>query len=254
MINKNLMLVAMLSMGTALTTLGKVKPALASLTPPTTYNYSYTWNATDTEQYLNVNGVDSIPLYTRTADGVYYNYTNTTNIIDGLNVTMTFNRSNTTWQASGIYYKPDENKIGSNNTVGSLSKFYFKFDNQTNKNYILYLDFSSTTGDVNVFVNHEYNDIEYDIYGITTLFNASSFSVWFIPAFTKVEFTQNLSSNLRYFDAWYLQDLGVSQAWQAGYDADTQGILTDYLGTDAQQIGWVLLGIAAILFVFKGGK
>jgi hypothetical protein len=254
MINKNLMLVAMLSMGTALTTLGKVKPALASLTPPTSYDYSYTWNATDTEQYLNVNGVDSIPLYTRTADGVYYNYTNTTNIIDGLNVTMTFNRSNTTWQASGIYYKPDENKIGSNNTVGSLSKFYFKFDNQTNKNYILYLDFSSTTGDVNVFVNHEYNDIEYDIYGTTTLFNASSFSVWFIPAFTKVEFTQNLSSNLRYFDAWYLQDLGVSQAWQAGYDADTQGILTDYLGTDAQQIGWVLLGIAAILFVFKGGK
>ena len=46
MINKNLMLVAMLSMGTALTTLGKVKPALASLTPPTTYSYSYTWNAT----------------------------------------------------------------------------------------------------------------------------------------------------------------------------------------------------------------
>jgi hypothetical protein len=30
--------------------------------------------------------------------------------------------------------------------------------------------------------------------------------------------------------------------------------LTDYLGTDAQQIGWVLIGIAAILFAFKGGK
>jgi hypothetical protein len=251
---QQLMLVAMLSVGTALTTMGRIKPVAASLTPPATYAYSYTWNAGASEQYLNVNGVDSIPLYTRTADGAYYNYTSTYNVVDGLNVTQTFNRSNSTWQSSGTSYKPDENKIGSNNTVGSLSKFYFNFNNQTNKNYLLYLDFSSTTGDVNVFVNHEYNDIEYDTYDTTSLFNAGSFSKWFIPAYTKVEFTQNLSSNLRYFDAWYLQDLGISDAYQQGLDAETDGILTDYLGTDAQQIGWVLIGIAAILFAFKGGK
>jgi len=129
MINKNLMLVAMLSMGTALTTLGKLKPALASLTPPATYAYSYTWNAAASEQYFNANGVNSIPLYTRIVDGIYFNYLNTLNIIDGFVVTQRFNRSNTTWESSGMFYKPDENRIGSNSSVGSISqKFDFTFD------------------------------------------------------------------------------------------------------------------------------
>jgi hypothetical protein len=122
---KQLILVAMLSVGTALTTMGRIKPVAASLTPPTAYDYSYIWNATDSEQYLNVNGVDSIPLYTRTADGVYFNYTSTFNVIDGLSFTQTFNRSNSTWQVSGTSYKPDENKIGSDNTVGSVNKRIF---------------------------------------------------------------------------------------------------------------------------------
>ncbi len=258
MINKNLMLVAMLSMGTALTTLGKVKPALASLTPPATYDYSYTWNATASEQYLNVNGVDSIPLYTRTVDGAYYNYTTTYNVIDGLSVTQTFNRSNTTWQVSGTSYKPDENKIGSNNTVGGVNKkWYLKIDNQTNKDYKYYVDFSSTA-DINR-IYHLYLNGQVYINNLTNnrLYFVDPnilFDIW-VPAFSYVEFyTEDGASNANYFDAWYLEDLGISDAYQAGYDANRSGILTDYLGTDAQQIGWVLLGIAAILFVFKGGK
>jgi len=250
------MLVAMLSVGTALTTMGRVKPVAASLTPPTTYDYSYTWNATATEQYFNVNGVDSIPLYTRTADGAYYNYTTTFNVIDGLSVTQTFNRSNTIWQASGTSWKPDEDKIGSDGTVGTITnKVYFRFNNQTNKEYKLFLDFSS---------GNRYNTLyEYSINGITyndnNLFYALADALFiasiYIPSYSDVIFRQSQSqANARYFDAWYLQDLGVSAAYQAGLDAETNGILTDYLGTDAQQIGWVLLGIAAILFVMKGGK
>ncbi len=253
MINKNLMLVAMLSMGTALTTLGKVKPTLASLTPPTTYDYSYTWNATASEQYLNVNGVDSIPLYTRTADGVYWNYTNTTTVIDGFIVTHTFNRSNTAWQASGTNWKPDENRIGSDNTVGSLAnKVYLKFNNQTNRDYNLFIDRSSSSG-VDYY-SLEINGSQY--YGPFNSFQlaASTMNRLYVPSFTDVVVRRDGISTAQYFDAWYLQDLGISDAWQNGYDADTNGILTDYLGTDAQQIGWVLLGIAAILFVFKGGK
>jgi hypothetical protein len=258
MINKNLMLVAMLSMGTALTTLGKVKPALASLTPPTSYDYSYTWNATASEQYLNVNGVDSIPLYTRTADGAYYNYTSTFNVIDGLSVTQTFNRSNTTWQASGTSWKPDQDRIGSDNTTGAIySKILLKFDNQTNKDYILYFDISSTTSSDLLY--------EFDYNGVLMNSGWASNSFLYIatlkmqrislPAYSYFQIrSHNQTNSTYYFDAWYLKDLGISNAWQQGYDADTQGILTDYLGTDAQQIGWVLLGIAAILFVFKGGK
>jgi hypothetical protein len=249
---QQLMLVAMLSVGTALTTMGRIKPVAASLTPPASYDYSYTWNATASEQYLNVNGVDSIPLYTRTADGVYYNYTSTFNVVDGLSVTQTFNRSNTTWQTSGTSYKPDENKIGSDGTVGAISnKVKLEFDNQTNKNYHLYIDVSS---------NPSYRpiDIKYD----TLTFNPPSemytdFSLlnnFYVPSFTKFTFNYRFLDVASYFDAWYLKDLGISDSYQQGLDAETDGILTDYLGTDAQQIGWVLIGIAAILFAFKGGK
>jgi len=254
MINKNLMLVAMLSMGTALTTLGKVKPALASLTPPATYDYSYTWNAAASEQYLNVNGVDTIPLFTRTADGAYWNYTNTTTVIHGLTVTHTLNRSNTIWQVSGTSWKPDENRIGSDNTVGSVIKVNFIFDNQTNKDYKLNLDFSSSLSDYVFTV--KYDNVSYGLFNSNNYFwqPRNYLGTIYIPAFTKLDVISENGSFALYFDAWYLKDLGVSDAWQQGYDADTQGILTDYLGTDAQQIGWVLLGIAAILFVFKGGK
>ncbi len=251
MINKQLMLVAMLSVGTALTTMGKVKPALASLTPPATYDYSYTWNATASEQYLNVNGVDSIPLYTRTADGAYWNYTSTFNVIDGLSVTMTFNRSNTTWQASGTSWKPDQDKIGSNNTVGTVTKFSLSFSNQTPKDYLLYLD-TSTTGS-NFGLNISYNTQSFGYYELFNFQVYDGLNSYIIPSYSDILISNNTSST-RYFDAWYLKDLGISDAYQAGYDANRGGILTDYLGTDAQQIGWVLLGIAAILFVMKGGK
>jgi hypothetical protein len=251
---KSLTLVTLLSVGTALTTLGNTKPVAASLTPPIAYDYSYTWNATDTEQYLNVNGVDSIPLYTRTADGVYSNYTNTSNIVDGFNVTMTFNRSNTAWQASGAFYKPDENKIGSDNNVGSIqTKVGFSFNNNTNRDYYLYFDNSSSPGSRDYFVL--YNDSLFVTYfNDDNFFNRAILIRIPIFAFSTLNIYSRSTNNAIYFDAWYLKDLGVSQAWTEGFDNNRPGILTEYLGTDAQQIGWVLLGIAAILFVFKGGK
>jgi hypothetical protein len=245
----------MLSVGTALTTMGRLKPVAASLTPPTVYDYSYTWNATASEQYLNVNGVDSIPLYTRTVDGSHFNYTSTFNVIEGLTVTQTFNRSNTTWQSSGIFYKPDESKIGSDNTVGTITnKTYFLIHNQTSKNYRMFFDFSSTSPSGTHDQTLRYNSLGsgYGQQFVTIQF--SSFFTLFVPSFTQVELFSQSSGLQRYFDAWYLQDLGISEAYQQGLDAETDGILTDYLGTDAQQIGWVLIGIAAILFAFKGGK
>jgi hypothetical protein len=251
---QQLMLVAMLSVGTALTTMGRLKPVAASLTPPTSYDYSYIWNATDSEQYLNANGVDSILLYTRTSDGAYYNYTNTTNIIDGLIVTQIFNRSNTTWQLSGTFYKPDENKIGSNSSVGSASKTDIVFTNNTNKDYKLFLDLSSSTASTPYFL-HYFNG---DLYGQYLTDNIRLYTAnlleFIIPSYFNVRLQSANTTSDQYLDAWYLQDLGISDSYQAGLDAETDGILTDYLGTDAQQIGWVLIGIAAILFAFKGGK
>ena len=253
---QQLMLVAMLSVGTALTTMGRIKPVAASLTPPASYDYSYTWNATASEQYLNVNGVDSIPLYTRTADGSYFNYTSTYNVVDGFDVTQTFNRSNTSWQSSGIFYKPDENKIGSDSSVGSVSnKFYIELDNQTNKDYQFYFDGISSPS---LWLN--YVAVIDDIYYVVNLDNSfhlnlnTSMIQFNIKAFSNFKFYRSSITSAQYFDAWYLKDLGISSAYQQGIDSETDGILTDYLGTDAQQIGWVLIGIAAILFAFKGGK
>jgi hypothetical protein len=255
----NLAMVAMLAMGTALTTLGKTKSAYASLTAPASYDYSYTWNATDNEQYLNANGFDTIPLYDRTADGLYYNYTSTFQVVDGLEVTMLFNRSNTDWQASGTKYKPDEDKIGSDGTVGVTSnKLYFKWDNQTYNDYSLYLDLSSTTTTYQgwtALINGSYY-ITNRTNNLLEIGNHGVFTQFYITAYSYFEFSTRSDSSaaLQYFDAWYLQNLGISESYQQGYDANRVGILTDYLGTDAQQIGWVLLGIAAIIFVFKGGK
>jgi hypothetical protein len=248
---QQLMLVAMLSVGTALTTMGRLKPVAASVTPPSSYNYSYTWNAGASEQYLNVNGVDSIPLYTRTADGAYYDYVSTFNVIDGLSVTMDFQRSNTTWQASGISYKPDEARIGSDSTVGTLNpKWSFTFQNLTNKNYRFYLDNSTTAfGSNNIVVLNYFNNDYLGYY-----FPYGTMVSYFIPSYQTIIFKSPNTNSAQYFDAWYLQDLGISDSYQQGLDAETDGILTDYLGTDAQQIGWVLIGIAAILFAFKGGK
>jgi hypothetical protein len=247
---QQLMLVAMLSVGTALTTMGRLKPVAASLTPPTTYDYSYTWNAGASEQYLNVNGVDSIPLYTRTADGVYYNYTSTFNVVDGLSVTQTFNRSNSTWQVSGTFYKPDENKIGSNGSVGTISnKIRIIINNQTNKDYRFYFDRSSSANE-----KYFYSLLGGGLYGGVYFASSQNLNELLIPSFYLITLELQSSGLQEYFDAWYLRDLGISDAYQAGLDAETDGILTDYLGTDSQQIGWVLIGIAAILFAFKGGK
>jgi hypothetical protein len=251
---QQLMLVAMLSVGTALTTMGRIKPVAASLTPPASYDYSYTWNATASEQYLNVNGVDSIPLYTRTADGSHFNYTSTFNVVDGLLITQTFNRSNTAWQSSGTFYKPDENKIGSDNNVGNISnKLYFLFNNQTIKDYYLYFD-TSSNGDFTFTVLITQNGQNVYTYANNVVMYSGFLSRLVIPSFTQIQIQTTSTSQKSYFDAWFLKDLGINEAYQQGLDAETDGILTDYLGTDAQQIGWVLIGIAAILFAFKGGK
>jgi hypothetical protein len=251
---QQLMLVAMLSVGTALTTMGRIKPVSASLTPPASYDYSYTWNATASEQYLNVNGVDSIPLYIRTIDGSHFNYVSTFDVIDGFQVTLRFNRSNTTWQSSGTFYKPDEARIGSDNTVGTVArKWDFIFNNQTNKNYRLFTDFSSSPSSVSI--TSLYNNVPIGTNGNNTdSYWNPLLETFYIPSYTTFNVHLNSGSFLNYFDAWYLQDLGISDSYQQGLDAETDGILTDYLGTDAQQIGWVLIGIAAILFAFKGGK
>jgi hypothetical protein len=167
---------------------------------------------------------------------------------------MTFNRSNTDWgySTSRDKYFVLDSKIGSDNTVGSVSKLNFTFNNQTNKDYLFFLDISSSIGNIDFLF--EYNDNNVFYYFSSVRFSTESIKQIILPSYYQLDLQLASSSAARYFDAWYLDDLGISEAYQQGLDAETDGILTDYLGTDAQQIGWVLIGIAAILFAFKGGK
>jgi hypothetical protein len=212
-----------------------VLPVDASLTAPASYDINYAYNTTNSRYYLGGSSpaTSGEPLYTRSADGVYYNYTTTINntdyndndvIPEGLEITMTFNRSNTTWGSQGsppnpVFYKPTENKIGSNNSVGTLiGKIDIIFENNTHHDYKLTLDYSSTSSlfNVNVFINGS---------GIGFYFSTqerianTSFANTIISSFSTLRIQSDTTSGDRYFDAWYLKDLGVSPAYDAGYDA-----------------------------------
>jgi hypothetical protein len=214
-----------------------LKDLNASLTAPVSYNINYSWDSLSLRQELGSSSVGGpSPVYTRTADGAYYNYStiinhssNSTILPDGLEITMTFNRSNTNWTSVTGGYIPTENKIGSNSSVGSISKkWYFKYDNQTNKDYKIFLDFSSTA-DINrvyyLYINGQVYINNLDNNRLYYVDPNKLFQVW-LPAFSYVEFfTENNASNTNYFDAWYLQDLGFSASYNAGYD---QGDIDGY--------------------------
>jgi hypothetical protein len=196
-----------------------LKDLNAALTAPASYDYSYTYDGLFSYE-LNVSPI--FVYYTRTSDGIYYNYTSTYELIDGLEITQTFNRSNTTWVfVSGEGYIPADTKIGSDNTVGTnvSQKVYMKFDNQTNKDYFLFFDVSSTTDtpstlDFNLVLNSK----EIDLYSNRTRWNSSDMKTLYIPSYSFLELSSIIRTGNIYFDAWYLQDLGVSAAYDAGLD------------------------------------
>jgi hypothetical protein len=210
----------------------------ATLTAPTTYDIHYRpydnpSPAPDFWELGNQARTSYLhdPSYTRTADGAYFNYTTTLDNSDhviiplGLEITMTFNRSNTNWTAtgSGGYYPSDYNKIGSDNTVGSLAnKVYLKFNNQTNKDYNLFFDRSSSPA--TDYYSYEINGLQY--FGPFNSFQvaASTLNRLYVPAYTEIVIRRDGISTAQYFDAWYLQDLGVSTSYEEGqYDGYGQG-------------------------------
>jgi hypothetical protein len=268
-----------------------LKDLNASLTAPADYDYFFRpidnpspavdfWRLGDWNGTISPNGSNDLR-FTRTPDSIYFNYSLTTNysthsfLPDGLEIIMTFNRSNTSWtQVSGtsLYNPTDYNKIGSDNTVGTLSsKLYLEFDNQTNKNYMLFIDLSSTNNSLNNSgFQIRYDDI-YIIESSTTLimFSFGLYLNLYLPAYTNIKYNTTSISQERYFDAWYLQDLGVSDAYDAGYDAGSinanenadllvtgftamVGILVNFvlMIVNLEVLGVSILGIFSIILLF----
>jgi hypothetical protein len=217
---------------TYLSTLGQTNllQTQAALTAPTTYNVNYQYNSSTSRFTLGTTSVGTtLPTFTRTTDSTYYNYTTTfnrtdfTQVPDGMEITMTFNRSNTSWASVanlGVVWYSNDTKIGSNNTVGSIAnKVYLQFDNQTNKDYKLFFDQSSKGSEG--YFTYEIDDERYygDSVGSgTILMSHIVLNRWYLPAYSKVEIYVNASSSSYYFDAWYLQDLGVSASYNQGLD------------------------------------
>ena len=286
-----------------LTSAPTIKDTHAALTPPTSYDLSYEYVGISGKFFfrdVNFNSQTQLD-FERTSSSGYFNYTNYNQYnVNGydetggyLGMTMTFNRSNTSWtQTSGSFYHPSfaETKIGSDSTVGTIiSKVYLKFNNQTNKDYGLFLDMSSSPTaaiPLNVFID---GYRVYDDSSVSLSWNTPwiSFLSLYIPSYSYLEIEVRTTSTSRYLDAWYLQDLGLSAAYNvgltdnsaayelgfdAGYDAaDAPNLLIsaaesiigifvnfmfiiftlDIFGVSILTIVGVLFGILAITWILK---
>jgi hypothetical protein len=190
-----------------------LKDLNAALSAPASWTFKYTNEDFPGYKIRSTTSVITTPQYTRTADGAYYNYTNTSTIITGLTVTHTFNRSNTSWYNNAGSYVPSSSNVGSDNSVGStLNKVFIQFDNQTSHDYEFILDTSSNAAYSKVFYL-EINGISFDHTPRNNILNRL-----FVPAFSTFKYYSQLLNGSLYLDAWYLLDLGLSDSYDAGYD------------------------------------
>jgi hypothetical protein len=197
--------------------------------PRPTYDlaYGYTGNPSGAPYWFLSDGTDTSYdiAYNRTADGIYFNYSNTFNnslsgfeyIPDGLDITMTFNRSNSGWISTGTgLYFPDSGPIGSDNSVGTISKLQLTFTNNTENNYRLYFDNSSTGS----FSTNWIYDLEYDGIKIANdIYTSTSFlTSYIIPSNFTFSMKSRSHNSQNYFDAWYLKVFSTVEGYVEGYD------------------------------------
>jgi hypothetical protein len=97
-------------------------------------------------------------------------------------------------------------------------------DNQTSKNYLYYLDNSTTTNTYIKNYSINGNIITFGD-GVNYFTSTSRLNIMYIPSYSLFEVeSSNLFSNNQYLNAWYLKDLGVSDAYNEGYDqGETDG-------------------------------
>lgn len=195
----------------------------AALPAPTSWDYAYKYNATADEfQFTDYNETfTNTPVYTRTADSTYFNYTYTGTALGNLpfEVTLTFNRSNTTWKTYGGGYTSDDTKIGSNNLVSSITeKFYISINNLTNDDYYIYLDTSSTEASTKNYLklNNLYFAGWYDSNFRTFPAYNTYYNYLYLPAKTSIIFGTIATSNKQYLDSFYIKNLGLSASYTAG--------------------------------------
>jgi hypothetical protein len=284
---KHYKILTLLSIGfiTSLTTAPALNDVHGALTAPASYDFNYQYSSSLSRFVIGTSSVGTIsPNFQTTADGIYTNYSATLTSASnsggllpaGLDITMTFNRSNTSWQGVGptpfINWRPNDTKIGSDSTVGAITnKVYLNIQNNTKKDYYFYFDASSTSGSVRQWHLTINNQLLFNWSGFPTRFDSSAFLQFSIPSFSNVILYSVSTSGQTYLDAWYLKDLGVSAAYESGVDAGyiqgqddadllitgfsaMVGILVNFvlMIVNLEVFGVSLIGIFSIIVLFTG--
>jgi hypothetical protein len=254
-------------------TFGPTLNTQAALAAPTDWDFKYTNEDIPGYKLRNTTGLISMPGYTRTADGAHYNYVSNFQVIPSLNVIHTFNRSNTSWyyNAADSLYVPSDSSIGASSGQGSVIKASIYIENYTINNYVLYLDFSSSTSAFWFGFNTGDEDLTIESY-----YYSGNYITFWLAAGMEVEIFTSETGDGRYFDAWYLEDRGVNDTYYAGYGAgydvgfddgfdDTPsllvmgfsamvGILVNFvlMIVNLEVFGVSILGIFSIVVLFTG--
>jgi hypothetical protein len=166
--------------------------------------------------------------YDRYAIGGNYGYIttipDTTSFFpEGLSVINEFKSSNVgSWTLFGSKYVPTDSKIGAdstNNTTAYLGAIDITFNNFSNRSYFVYMDVSTSSStfliqystDGTTWTNANAN---------TQTFHISAYNKVLIPSGYATRFISYGLSNNYYFSGWYLEDIGISQSYELGFDTD----------------------------------
>jgi hypothetical protein len=273
-----------------LTSAPMIKDTQALLTEPSNYDYYLKPHLSGGvfQEYrlgTSFSGYISNPEFVRTTNptnSLYSDY-NATYSWGELYVSMRFDRSTTQWQntTGNLYYPYDTPGIGSDNTVGTIShKWSLTIGNGTASDYRLYIDTSNTPSGRN-YVYTLNNILISNNVGLFYFIGDTGFLSLYLPAYSTMEFRTHTSTSSYLLDAWYLQDLGVSDAYtngltdntsaydlgfDAGYDAITApntllmgfqamvGILVNFvlMIVNLEVFGISILNVFSILVLFVG--
>lgn len=166
--------------------------------------------------------------------GTGWNHDDFPNIIpDGMTINLRFNESNTSWitDGSGMYY-PGNFSIGSTGKATTFDNVKIEVNNQTNKDYHLYFDLSSSANVIQTLTIQNGNNL-WSIYDAVH-YNATDgfLERIMLPAFTYITIRSHASghsNNNILFDALYLTEIGTSSAYTNGYDDGfDNGIISGY--------------------------
>jgi hypothetical protein len=234
MIYKKLLILSAVAVVSYATTNFNFVNSQASLTPPENFNYGYYWSTSlDTWVFYDGDELHEDPAYIRQGSSSPWSYDlildkgNYNGLRNGLEILIKFITPNVGDFTSTSPYYPREEYIGTDGTIGSVRTIEIVIYNETPYDYQVLFD-KSSSGLANYYIS-EINGLPYaGIYDALYLAGSENLNKVIAPAFSELKLLESANSQEEYFDALYIREIGVSAAYNEGYDAGL-----DDLGYDA---------------------